>query len=107
MSMIITYDTVADAAYIRLSDDEVARTVESKDDVMVDLDMHHVVVGIEILGMHTALPFSDLSSRFHVHSDVVDQLRLIWPGVTSGLSFSHGNDGSLSPGSRTLELIDR
>lgn len=48
-SIRIDIDQSADAAYIRLSDKAVARTVELTDDVYVDLDDLGVAVGIEIL----------------------------------------------------------
>jgi uncharacterized protein YuzE len=103
MSLAITYDMVADAAYVRLSSNKVQRTVEFGNDVMVDLDEHNVAVGIELIDLQASIPFSDLQSRFHVHSDVIDQLRVIWPGMRSGLTFTHGNDGRSTP-VRTLDL---
>lgn len=105
MTLSISFDTVAEAAYIRLSSGTVARTCDFNDDVMVDLDEHNIAVGVEIINMGAPLPFSALVSDFHVHSEVVEQLRTIWPGVVSGLSFSHGNDGFLTESQhRTLQL---
>jgi uncharacterized protein YuzE len=50
MSMVrAKYDREADAIYLRLSDQPVARTAEVTDMHMVDLDANGVPVGIEIL----------------------------------------------------------
>lgn len=45
----LTYDPVARAVYIRLSDDSVLVTREITDNVILDLDADANLVGIEIL----------------------------------------------------------
>ena len=50
--MKITYDKEANAAYISLKDinaGEVKRTVELKEDIMLDFDKQGKLIGIEIL----------------------------------------------------------
>jgi uncharacterized protein YuzE len=90
----VPVDTALNAAYIQLSESGVASTVELNDEINIDLDEFGVAVGIEVLDERAPLPFTDLVDRFHVHSEVVELLRLIRPDVNTYLSFSLGNDGA-------------
>lgn len=92
-SIKIEVDTDVHAAYIRLSDEPVVRTVECTEHVMVDLDQYGVAVGVELLDETTPIPFQALLTDFHVHSEVVDLLRLIRPNVSSFLSVHQGSEG--------------
>ena len=47
--MKITYDKIADAAYMTLRKGKVARTVEMSESVIVDLDKKGHLLGIEML----------------------------------------------------------
>ena len=47
--MKITYDPVAGATYIKLSDTKVVATKEITDQVIIDFDAQHQPVGIELL----------------------------------------------------------
>jgi uncharacterized protein YuzE len=47
--MKFNYDTIADAAYLNVNDGKVVRTVEVKDNVIVDLGEKGNIIGIEIL----------------------------------------------------------
>jgi len=98
----ISLDSEIDAAYVALSDHEVARTCQVNDEVLVDLDEHDVVVGIEVLRIDAELPFAELTDRYHVHSDVVGLLRLMRPTVSGFVSwtFSQGHDGVASAENR-------
>ncbi|GAW54730.1 DUF2283 domain-containing protein [Nocardioides sp. PD653] len=49
MNITIEVDTEARAAYIKLSDNDVSRTVAFDDTVQIDLDESGAAVGIEIL----------------------------------------------------------
>jgi uncharacterized protein YuzE len=77
----IGLDRDADAAYIAVSDSPVARTRQITPEVMVDLDEFDIVTGIEILGLDAAVPFDRLASECHIHSDVIDVIKLIRPTV--------------------------
>lgn len=94
MSIVIEVDADLKSAYIRLSSDQVARTIEFNDLIMVDLDEFGVAVGIELLEEGAVLPFTELVNDFHVHSDVVELLRLIRPSVASYLRLTSGIDGT-------------
>lgn len=103
MSITIEVDTTLKTAYIALSENDVARTVAHDELIQVDLDELGVAVGIEILDEGAILPFQDLIEKYHVHSDVVDLLRLIRPSVASYLEFTQGNDGAaVASGSGSL-----
>ena len=47
--MKFNYDTVADAAYLKVSDGKVLKTTEVKDGVVVDVGAKGKIIGIEIL----------------------------------------------------------
>lgn len=79
----VELDEQADACYVSLTGDEVDRTVELTDSVLVDLDRFGVVVGIETLSMSTPIPFDRLVNEFHVHSRVVEVLKMIRPDPAS------------------------
>lgn len=82
----VSIDNEADAAYISLSHDPVHRTVSVSDEVNVDLNDMGVVVGIEVLSLAADIPYADLIALHHVHSVVVENLRLIQPSVGSFIS---------------------
>lgn len=102
-SITIEVDTALDAAYIRLSDKAIVRTIAHNDDINIDLDQYGVVVGIEVLSERAPLPFTDLGDRYHVHHDVVELLRLIRPDVASYLELTSGTDGTTS--ARTADAL--
>jgi uncharacterized protein YuzE len=79
--IMVHVDQMADAAYIRLSDAPVARTVTVREDINVDLDEFGVAVGVEALSIRAEIPFDDLTSCYHVRSEVVEMLRLIRPSI--------------------------
>jgi len=47
--MKFNYDTIADAAYFNVNDGKVVKTVEMKDNVIVDVGEKGRIIGIEIL----------------------------------------------------------
>ncbi len=49
--MIFEYDSQADAAYVKISDNEIADTREVAEGIIVDFNSEGKVVGIEILSM--------------------------------------------------------
>lgn len=57
--MTITHDSIADAVYMYLSNERVARTVVVNDDVNIDIDAHGEAVGIEVLNASTQQSFID------------------------------------------------
>jgi uncharacterized protein YuzE len=105
---VITVDAVANAAYIKLSNEQVVETNRVTDDVLVDLDRNRVVVGIEVLSLDAAMPFTILTEQYHVHSTVIDLVRTIRPSVGGFVStFTHGTDGSASAQSGQLVTADQ
>lgn len=90
----VTVDAELDVAYIRLSRNAVARTVELEEDVMVDLDDMDVAVGVEVLTLDARIPFSKLEAECHVHSEVIELLRLLQPSVAASLRLTQGTDGT-------------
>jgi len=93
-SIEVRVDSDLDAAYIRLSDQQVARTIEMTDEVYVDLDEFNMVVGLEVLSLDAVIPFSRLKDERHVHSDVIELLRRIQPSVAASMRLTQGTDGT-------------
>lgn len=54
--MKITYDKIANAAYMTLRKGKVAKTVEMSDSVIIDLDKKGNLLGIEMLDASKQLP---------------------------------------------------
>jgi uncharacterized protein YuzE len=94
VTISLDVDLSAGAAYIRLSEGTPARTVEVDDAIMIDVDEFNVVVGIEVLDLRVDLPFALLTDRFHVHTDVIEELRIIQPSVHGFLSLKMQSEGA-------------
>lgn len=58
--MKITYDKIADAAYMTLRKGKVAKTVEMSDSVIIDLDKKGNLLGIEMLDASNQLTKSEI-----------------------------------------------
>ena len=59
---IIEIDEEADAAYVRVRDAPVARTVELADGIIVDFDASDEMVGTEVLGLRHRVGAGDKAS---------------------------------------------
>lgn len=59
--MKITYDKIANAAYMTLRKGKVAKTVEMSETVIVDLDKKGHLLGIEMLDASNQLPKQGLA----------------------------------------------
>ncbi|GGU29020.1 DUF2283 domain-containing protein [Lentzea flava] len=64
-------DQQAGAAYLQFSSEQVARSVEFSDVIIVDLDEHNVVVGIELLDLAQSVPLDSLVERFHIRTEAL------------------------------------
>lgn len=88
----VKLDRDAGAAYLRLSTNRVARTVEFSEDIYVDLDVTGVVVGVELLDLTAKIPMDVLASKHHIHSDSIRVLTAAIGGQASaGMASSGGN----------------
>ncbi len=58
--MKISYDPKADALYIKFQDGTAARTRKVEEGLLVDLDEHGRLYGIEIIGMKGRIPIPEL-----------------------------------------------
>ncbi len=61
--MKITYDKIADAAYMVLRKGKVAKTVEMSESVIIDLDKKGNLLGIEMLNASKQLPKEGLTKN--------------------------------------------
>jgi len=92
----IEIDPMADAAYIRLSQKSVSRTVEVTPEVLLDLDEMDIAVGLEVLRLDAEIPYTELITKYHIHSEVIEKVRRIRPSVASFV-FSSGPAGVSNP----------
>jgi uncharacterized protein YuzE len=60
-SMVVEYDTEAGAFYVRVTDHEVALTVEISTFVSVDVDSDDHLVGLELLCLPSAVSVEERS----------------------------------------------
>ena len=98
-TVVLEVDRAAQAAYVRFSESEVARTVAFNHEINIDLDAYGVVVGIEVLDLSAEIPFTALTTDFHVESQKIELLRVLRPSVTefvSGLEISASAQGRSS-----------
>jgi|SRR5215475_11999709 len=82
--LTVEVDQVAGTAYLRLSDQAVARTEEFNDWILVDLDEFDMVVGLEFSSVTDEIPLEDLVSRYHIRREAADLLLAIEISVTPG-----------------------
>jgi len=61
--MKITYDKIANAAYMTLRKGKISKTVEMSDSVIVDLDKSGNILGIELLEASKQFPRKSLASN--------------------------------------------
>ncbi len=59
--MRITYDTKADAMYIKFCDGEFVANREVEEGIIVDMGKGNTLLGIEILGVSTRFRLEDLA----------------------------------------------
>lgn len=73
----VKIDFDADAAYIRLSHERIARTrrFEGSESVLVKLDANDKPVGIEILGLNTEIPIDRLNQTFNFSEPLLTLLK--------------------------------
>lgn len=72
--MTLEYDLNVGALYIRLSREPVATTEDAADNLAVDLDRDHRVVGIEVLAADHPWPLTDLLREYQVSAEEAAQL---------------------------------
>ncbi|MBS2964906.1 DUF2283 domain-containing protein [Actinocrinis puniceicyclus] len=92
-TITIEIDPTADAAYILLMQNDVARTVEFSPELAVDLDELDVVVGIELLTLAVSVTHDDINrliSRFHVQSGLQDAVHVALDAITNLLANAPG-----------------
>jgi len=83
MTMRLEIDYTANAAYLTLHDGAVASTREVSPGVNVDIDDLDTVLGIEVLGLDVFIPYTELTTHYHVRSGELRALEVIRPNVTS------------------------
>lgn len=69
--LALDIDQEAGAAYLQFSGDDVAKSVEFDDYIVVDLDAHGVVVGIEILDLKKSVPLDELTDQYHIRTEAL------------------------------------
>ena len=70
-----TYDLDANALYIAVTDQKVARTAEVDTGTLVDLDAAGSIVGIEVISPDRCWPLDEILTRFSVATEDAELLR--------------------------------
>lgn len=104
-SIKLVVDNENDLAYITLSNNAVATSVEHNECVVVDLDEMNVAVGIELLDLDAKIPFAELKSQYHVQSDVVEILRRIQPTINKFVFSYKSNEDTAHTHSDAKALV--
>lgn len=60
--MYLSYDESVDAMYLRIKKARVAKTVEVREDVILDLDARGRLIGIEILDVSDKASLKDIAN---------------------------------------------
>jgi len=58
--MKIQYDKLADAMYIYFKKGRISKTIKMKDRLIVDVDKNGKIIGLEILGISSQVPKSQI-----------------------------------------------
>lgn len=58
--MKITYDSKADALYIKFQEGSVGKTKKIEEGILIDLDQEGHLYGIEIVGVSERMPLAEL-----------------------------------------------
>ena len=86
----LTVDALAEAAYAKLTTNEIVTSTPHGEAFVIDLDKHGVAVGIEFLDLDADIPFSELTSQYHVHSAHIEALRQLRPSIRGFLTMQVG-----------------
>lgn len=73
----IEIDSEAEVAYLHLSDNDVATTVEITPEVNVDLDEMDVAVGIEVLDLSQQIPVDQITKGCHIKTGDQEALKAL------------------------------
>lgn len=95
-----TFDLDANALYVRLSDQPVARTVQIDEGTLVDLDDKGAVVGIEVIQPQRTWPLGEILRRFQIPADQANELRAYFP-QTPIVSPPSAHPAPIQPACRT------
>lgn len=98
-SVEIDIDLIAEAVYFRLSENAVQESIEAQPDIIVDLDQHGVVVGVEMLRLGAVVPWDAVAQRFHIRSEVRAILDAVEATYVHGISLTQGFDSVTVPDS--------
>lgn len=93
MTVNISIDDIARAAYISFRAGDVAETRLINDMVLADLDEQGAVIGLEVVGLATDIPYGDLY-RLGVPEEHVEALRSFRPSM---FSLAMASGGSYTP----------
>jgi uncharacterized protein YuzE len=86
--MQLEYDLDVRALYIKLSDREVARTVEVGSNTQIDLDETGTVVGIEVLDIDEDWPVAEIIRDLDLPPGEVEHIATYFPFAAPAPTFS-------------------
>lgn len=98
-------DMTLGVAYMRLSSNPVARTIQLSETMLLDIDAMGIVVGLELLDFDEKVS-ADLLKKHHVHSDVADEFAKLQPTLNSYLAHvTIGTDATVTAPRNTRDLL--
>jgi len=84
VTVLIQYDTEADAAYFEIADGDIAETVEISDLIMVDVTASGDVIGVEVAAHPSHVKPEVWEHRFQRFPSLDPSLRTALDGVPAG-----------------------
>lgn len=103
--VMVTVDHNVGAAYIQLGSNPVAETIEMTPEIQVDIDKLGVAVGIEILSLGANIPITEIATRFHIHSTVVERIRKVRPSISSFVASFSSTTGNAAPAVGSVQSV--
>jgi uncharacterized protein YuzE len=98
MAAKLEVDAAMNAAYLRLSDQAVASTVEMTPEIQIDLDIGGAIVGVEVLDLAADIPAYLVARQFNLTHEQESALRQMRPALSAfatTTSSSSGTAGSM------------
>lgn len=100
----LSVDFEADAAYLLVSDNPVAETIEIEPGILIDLDDLRCAVGVEVLSLALTIPVEEITHKYHVRQQDLAALQQMRPAITSFVA--RQATGSIAPGrTGTVEAL--
>jgi len=103
-SISLSIDEAAGAAYLKLSEEPVARTVQFDDATLVDLDRYDMVVGFECLDLNADVDLDALAKQYHIEAKVLTFIRSVADSIDRRRTTASASPTSVTPEYGTIAV---